>query len=168
MTEEIPSIEFGRVEHGWAHVTVRHGSHLFEAVVSDLTDGLAEFITAIELVATSRLSGAECRWEVEPGFYAVVLRSRNEHPYVELSIGYDADNYRVPEFLREPEPGFRVIFDVRVLVRDAITAYRSLLERHGADGYLERWNYAFPQVQVDALSAWLEWDATRWDTPNGL
>ena len=167
MTAAVPSVEFGEDKHGWADVILRHGDQTFRMAISDVSDGLAEFITAVEQVATGRLSGAECRWENEPGFYSVMVRARSEYPYLELSIGYDDDRGRVPELLSQPEPELRGILDVRVLVQDMITAYRGLLEKYGADEYRARWSYDFPQAQLDALSAWLEWDATRWDVPNG-
>lgn len=160
-------IEFGEIEFGWAEITVRHGDSDLRAVVSYVSDGLAEFITAVEQVATGRLSGAECRWWHEPGVWNVFVRARDTYPEVELTIIDPSDSSWVSVGQTGPIPAFRAVLDLRDLVRDVVSEYRALLDTYGAAGYELRWSYAFPHAQVDALSDWLDQEATRWTVPDG-
>jgi hypothetical protein len=155
-----PIVEFGNIEHGWAQVWLRHDESEFHAAVSYVNDGLGEFIKAVTCVCTERLPGAFSEWSNEPGYWIVSVRSRRYNGYIQLSVGYDRDDLdnhlNIREAMPEPDSHFSATFQNLELARDVVKAYRGLLEAYGADEYMRRWGFPFPQSELETLSAYLE------------
>jgi hypothetical protein len=162
MTSPEPIFEVGEIEHGWAEVTIRHGTKLFASEISYVNDGLGEFVTAVGLVATGALPGAECRWEHEPDVTSIFVRSCGAWPYVELRVGYDGI-LRGPDFVSDFTTQVRALVDIQDLARDTIAAFNRLLATYGPDGYEERWSYPFPYTWLNAMSERLQEEVIWFD-----
>jgi hypothetical protein len=134
-------------------VVIRAGDREYGATVSDLSDGLGEFVTAVEQVLGGSFAGAECRWEHEPQVTSVLVRRcGGGSGAVELLIGIHDDPAWIDAAVPEFAPQFWAIVDVGDLARATVAAFELVRETYGAEGYAERWGYPFPRARLDAIA----------------
>lgn len=117
--------------HGWARATINGEHSEVTVTASYLSDALGDFISAVE--GLFRAEHSECVWEEEPGEFR--WKFRREGPRCIVEVLRNDEN--APLFLGEDR---LLHFGAEVS-----SAFQELLEKWGAQGYLEKWGHPFPE-----------------------
>jgi hypothetical protein len=136
-------------DHGWATCVVADQTAEAEALVSYVTEGPEQFLSA---VARAVLGATESRaeFEAEPTAYRWIFQRIQAHVDIRLLV---LSRRELPD-----ESG-DVIWTsrqpIQVLARAVIRAFDAVLTEHGEDGYQANWGRPFPTLELNALrTAW--------------
>lgn len=133
---------------GWARATVAFGDAHATVTASYLSDAPRDLVEAAAVINEGALH-ASCSWAEEPGEYRWLLRTTDEQLEIEI-LQFDK------LWGREPDSNGKLVFyarsDAVSFGRAVLRAMDSLMEKHGEDGYAERWaRYSFPSDEVERL-----------------
>jgi hypothetical protein len=142
-------------QHGWARCVVADERAHAEAVVSYVTGGPEELLSAVaRLVLGANETRAE--FEAEPTVYRWIFQRTGDDADIRLM--------QVAEH-KLPDASGTLIWTSRQpihnLARVVVRAFDAVLTTHGEDGYQAQWRRPFPRVELAALRA--AWRNTRSD-----
>lgn len=164
MTDQRPIVEIERIQHRWADVVIRADDREYGVTVSHLSDGLGEFVAAVEQIHGGALAGAECRWEHEPQVTSILVRRcGGGASTVEVLVGIHDDPVWIDDAVPEFSTKFRAVVDVGDLARATVAAFDRMWETYGATGYAEHWGHPFPRARLDAIAEHIRREAENDD-----
>ncbi|MEU8002270.1 hypothetical protein AB0B66_14000 [Catellatospora sp. NPDC049111] len=135
--------------HGWAVCALRDDAAYGEALVSYVTDGPEEFLTAVARIVLGQ-THSRVQFEAEPAAYR--LNFQRDRSEVDIRLSH----VRTRDL---PDEAGTTVWTSRqpltVLARAVIRAFDAVDAEHGEAGYLSAWGRPFPRTELSALrSAW--------------
>ncbi|MEV0455552.1 hypothetical protein [Catellatospora methionotrophica] len=135
--------------HGWAVCALGDDLAQAEALVSYVTDGPEEFLTAVAHLVLG-WSDTRVQFEAEPAAYRLIFH--RDHDEVDICL------VRVRTRDLPDEAGATAWTSrqpLSVLARAVIRAFDAVEAEHGEAGYRTAWGRPFPRAELTALrSAW--------------
>jgi len=145
-----PSIAFTYrlVEAGWSEARLAFGDRWVELSASYLEDALGDLLSAVQSVRDGA-DHARASWAEEPGEFRWLFD--RDGGMVEVRVlWFDDQLDHLPDDAGDERIVGRVALDE--LVAAIAAGAREVLERHGEQGYRERWiEHPFPVAQLQRL-----------------
>jgi hypothetical protein len=143
-------IDYKLTGSGWAECTISNDGQTCTITASYLSDAFGDLVLSAIAMLHSFNAVSFC-FEEEPGEFRWILTSSlNNLLEIKILDGYDRDKNPTPD--DECKVLFSTVSSPVELGEAVVRAGKTLLETHGAAGYLEQWgNCPFPTANFDQL-----------------
>lgn len=135
---------------GWSEGSISDGHASATLTASYLEDALGDLLEAVGVLLEGAID-ARCSWEEEPGEYRWIFSRQGNDVRLQV-LGFE-DMYSL-----KPDPAGYSIFETSLSLRDLAIAIadgaQAVLDEHGEDGYLAKWDqHPFPSEHLALIRA---------------
>lgn len=145
------SIDYKLTGSGWAECTIADGDRSCTITASYLSDAFGDLVLS-SVAMLHWFNAISFSFEEEPGEFRWLLRSRpNNRLELKIVDGYDIHKGPTPDY--DCKLLFQTTCSQMQFGKAVAKAGNALLEKHGEDGYLEKWvGYPFPTENLRQLN----------------